>query len=208
LPVESEKTILRRLFQDSRGRVWIGTTDAGLFVIENGQLTNLTVKDGLPDGHVSPRVEDRNGNIWAVTGQGAVIISDGKITRLTTEQGLSENDLASIYEDREGNIWIGTRYRGLNRVSRQSVTFYTTKEGLAADVVHPIYEDRDGNVWIGGRGLTRYSDGRFEAIEERGNSTSKDVTAIHQDRRGRLWFGYWGGVFYTKTANSLTLPKN
>jgi ligand-binding sensor domain-containing protein/signal transduction histidine kinase len=191
---EKEST-LHDLYEDREGRLWVGTVSAGLLLIENEHLMVYTVKDGLPSNHISPRIEDKDGNLWAVTAQGAVIFSDGKISRLTTEQGLSDNALSAIYPDREGNVWIGTYYRGLNRLSRQSVTFYTKENGLAADIVHPIYEDREGSVWLGGKSLTRWRDGRFGQVPGR-EKLPQEVTAIHQDRQGRLWFGSWGGAYY------------
>jgi ligand-binding sensor domain-containing protein len=169
-----------KLFEDSRGRIWIGTVKAGLFVLENEKFTAYDERDGISGTYVSPRIEDRNGNVWAVTNDGAVVISeDGEISRLTTAQGLSDNNLASlytlnsIYEDREGNVWIGTLYGGLNRVSRQSARFYTTKEGLQADVVNPIYQARDESVWIGGNNLTRYAAGNFSAVAAWKNCLSR-----------------------------------
>ena len=182
------------LYEDRKGRLWVGTTNAGLVVIDSDYLTVFTVKDGLPSNHILPRVEDADGNLWALTDRGAVTFRDGKISRLTTEQGLSDNALSTIYLDRESNVWIGTYYRGLNRLSRQSVAFFTTANGLAAEIVHPIYEDREGSVWIGGKGLTRWHDGRFGRAP--GGEKLHGVTAIHQDRQGRIWFGTWNGAYY------------
>jgi ligand-binding sensor domain-containing protein len=186
---------VKGLYEDRKGRLWVGTTAAGLLVLENDHLTVFTIKDGLPSNHTLPCIEDENGNLWAITDRGAVTFRDGKMSRLTTEQGLSDNALGAIFLDREGNVWIGTYYRGLNRLSRQSVAFFTTADGLAAEIVHPIYEDREGNVWIGGKGLTRWHDGRFGQAPDMAKGPL-GVTAIHQDQQGRIWFGTWNGAYY------------
>lgn len=193
---DGRATIIGKLFEDSRGRLWVGTNNAGLFLYENEKLTRHVPGDGLPAEHVSVQFEDRGGNLWAASSHGALIIGDGGTRRLTKEQGLSDDVLTTLYEDREGNIWVGSLFRGLNRLSRQSVTFYGRKDGLEANIVRPIYEDRDGDVWIGGQDLTRYSRGRFSPVTGRPSSLSKEVTAIHQDRGGRLWFGHWAGLYY------------
>jgi signal transduction histidine kinase/ligand-binding sensor domain-containing protein len=202
------------IFEDSRGRLWLGTMNAGLFVLDGVKLTAYTVKDGLPGNNISPRIEDRSGNLWAVTNSGAAIISpDGKVSRLTTAEGLSDNTLSSIYpyssicEDREGNIWIGSLYRGLNRVTRQSVRFFRKQDGLQADVVNPIYQTREGDILIGGKDLTRFADKEFTPFpgDERPH---RDVTSIYQDRRGRLWFGNWGSGYYYENGKFTDFTNN
>lgn len=196
---DSEKDdAVHDFFEDSHGRLWMGTLYAGLFMLENDTLTNYTIKDGLPDNHISPRLQDRHGNLWAATNKGAVIINNGQISLFTTQQGLPENDLTDIYQDREGNIWAGTFHRGLNRLTRQSVTFYTTQDGLAAPGIYPIFQDRNEDIWLG-NSLTRYHAGRFAAVTRPGKPPVQ-VSAFSQDQRGRLWVGQWGGVLYLENG--------
>jgi signal transduction histidine kinase/ligand-binding sensor domain-containing protein len=194
LPALPKDTITGML-EDARGRIWIGTISSGLFVLENERLTAFATKEGWSKAHVTPRLIDHLGNLWASSNEGVVIISsEGKIDHLTTEQGLSDNFTNPIFEDREGGIWIGTLKRGLNHLTRQSVAFYGTQDGLAADVVEPIYETRGGTIWIGGKGLTRFHDGKFlAAVKE---NPAGEVTAIEEDKSGRMWFGYWSGIYY------------
>lgn len=201
LPGEGQKAVRNPFYEDSRGRLWIGTPKAGLLKFENNRLTALTEKDGLPSGIIAPRTEDRDGNLWAASNGGAVIVSaDGKISRLAVEDGISDNSTTSVYEDREGNIWLGTLYRGLNRVSRNTVAFYTTRNGLAANIVHPIFEDKAGDIWLGGGGLTRFHDNRFSRASDDEKPFSRLATAIAQDRSGRLWFGFWNGAYYLENG--------
>jgi signal transduction histidine kinase/ligand-binding sensor domain-containing protein len=192
-PETPEKIIVNKFLKDRRGRLWIGTADSGLLMLDNEQLTKFTVKEGVPSDNILPSLEDRSGNIWAITDKGAAVISNGRVIPLTTAEGLSDNAAASIYEDREGEIWIGTFRRGLNRVTAQSVAFYTRKDGLLTDGANPIFEDTKGDVWIGGGDLTHRQNGVFKAAEGY-RSFSKETTAIHEDRAGRLWFGNRGGA--------------
>ena len=193
--------IINNLFEDSRGRLWIGTSHSGLFLLENERLAAFPLEVPLLNNYVSPRIEDSRGNLWIVTNTGIVIISaDGKTSRLTTEQGLSGDSTAaifafnSVYEDREGNIWVGTLYSGLNRLSRQSLTFYSKKDGLAGDAVNPIYQSETGDIWIGGKSLSYYRAGVFTPVT--GWRELSSATAIEQDRSRRIWFGRWDGLFY------------
>ena len=195
LPEDPRNSTIGNLFEDSRGRIWIGTVNVGMFVVENEKLRFYADKEKLLSNEAAVKMEDRDGNLWVLSKQGAVIISpDGEIGRLTKEQGLSDDSLTSIYEDVEGNIWIGTYLKGINRLNRQSIKFYSTEDGLGAKTIYPIFQDSVDSIWLGGF-LTRYQNGKFAVI----GGTEKflrTVTAIEEDRAGRFWFGYWGGVFY------------
>lgn len=62
------------LFEDSRGRVWIGTQDNGTFVYHptSHQFQHIGVRQGLPPGISSGFTEDAQGNIWILTTNGLV----------------------------------------------------------------------------------------------------------------------------------------
>lgn len=199
---------VNKFFEDRRGRLWMGTKNSGLLVLENEKLTAFTVNDGLPSNQVNPQLEDRDGNLWAISRKGVVIISsEGKVSTLTTEQGLSDDNVISIYEDREGNIWIGTLFHGLNRLNKQSIAFYSKKDGLTADLVRQIYQDREGDIWIGGLNLTLWRDNRFIPVPGREKLVSQETTAIDEDHAGRLWFAHWGGAFYYENGEFTDFSK-
>lgn len=206
LPEDIRNSTIGNLFEDSRGRIWIGTVNVGMFVVENEQLRFFADKEKLLDNEAAVKMEDRDGNLWALSKHGAAIISpDGEISKMTKEQGLSDDALTSAFEDIEGNIWVGTYLKGLNRLNRQSIKFYSTEDGLGSKTIYPIFQDSFDSIWLGGF-LTRYQNGKFNVIEGT-EKFLRTVTAIEQDRTGRLWFGYWGGVFTSKIIKSRNLPK-
>lgn len=199
LPPSERNSTISSLFEDSRGRVWVATANVGLFVLEHDSLKPFTFPGDPLIADAAIRVEDHDGNLWGVSGRGAVVIApNGTSTVLTNKEGLSDNSLTSVFADIEGNVWIGTYLKGLNRLNRQSIRFYTTQDGLGANTVYPIFQDRDDSVWLGGM-LTQYAGGIFRQITgpER---YLKAVTSIEQDRSGRMWFGYWGGVFFRENG--------
>lgn len=194
LPIE-----IVNLFEDSRGRIWIGTHN-GLFIFENEQLKLLTTDDGLPNNDARSFFEDRNGNVWILTVEGVVMIApDGKIGVLTTAEGLSDNSGMSIFQDREGSIWIGTLRHGLNRLTTRSISFYSTKNGLAAPIVNPIYQLANDDIILGGGGVTLFHNNKFEPFPlpplDNAESIPRSATAFTQDRAGRIWGGYWNGAY-------------
>jgi ligand-binding sensor domain-containing protein len=197
LPARADD-LVSGIVEDRRGRVWIGTLFSGLFVLEDERLTAFEVGEDLIEQRIVPRITDREGNLWLSSDKRVFIISGmGDIIRLTDEQNLL-NGTTEFFEDREDNIWIGTLRRGINRLSRQSIRFYGTKDGLAADVVHPIYQTRDGDIWLGGQSLTRFRNGKFSAAKR--ENFAGEMTAIEEDKSGRLWFGHWSGAYYIENG--------
>ncbi|MFN8310479.1 MAG: two-component regulator propeller domain-containing protein [Chitinophagales bacterium] len=52
------------LNEDSKGRILIGTVDAGLWVLQNHSLVNHNTANGLPGTGIWVIFKDRNGEIW------------------------------------------------------------------------------------------------------------------------------------------------
>lgn len=55
------------MMTDSKGRLWIGTNDAGIARYENGKYTYFTSEDGLPSNSIRCFAEDENGNVYVGT---------------------------------------------------------------------------------------------------------------------------------------------
>ncbi|SKA67435.1 energy-coupling factor transport system substrate-specific component [Succinivibrio dextrinosolvens DSM 3072] len=71
-------------------RLWVGTTDQGIFSLENGRITNhLTEKEGLLSDYISGITSDDNNNIYIAT--------PGGISILKSEGG--EYTISSVYKD-------------------------------------------------------------------------------------------------------------
>ncbi len=193
LPESKHNSVITNLYEDKRGRIWIATFSVGMFIAENDELTPYQFTEELKIKHTEVKLEDREGNLWAISGNGVAIISpDGKFTYLTKNEGLSDSALNCVFEDSEGNIWLGTSLKGVNRLNRQSIEFYSTANGLTTEHVYPIFQAADDSIYMGGV-LTRYADGKF-ALVSGDEGFLRVVAAIHEDRAGRLWLGYWGGV--------------
>ena len=61
LPITEGFTSGRGLFEDSRGRIYVGTNDNGVVVIDGNERVRLTYKDGLPSSSIRTFVQDSSG---------------------------------------------------------------------------------------------------------------------------------------------------
>ncbi len=189
--------IVSSVFADTKGKLWIGTTN-GLDCLEHGEFTTYTANDGLLGNNIRTIFGDSKANLWIGTTQGINKIKNrtGDLKRkrflsITTKEGLSDNYIRSISEDRHGSIWIATS-RGLNRVRQDNeIEHFTSLDGLSDNSLLSVYEDKWGNIWIGtsGGGLNALRDGKFSFYTTKDGLSSNYVKAIYEDADGSLWIG-------------------
>lgn len=118
LDVDGGLTSGRSLYEDSRGRIWVGTNDNGVVCIDDRNRTQFTDIDGLPARCVRSITEDGKGNIFVGTNSGVAYIdkdnnvvhiketrlNNGRTTRLTTDAaggvyGYCDNGYTFYIED-------------------------------------------------------------------------------------------------------------
>ncbi len=113
---------IRSLLVDSKGRLWVGTAEAGLLRFdrpgdERPQAQRYTSKDGLSGEYVECLTEDRLGRIYACTGRGIdrLDLASGRFRHYTTADGLVKGDVQMALRDREGALWFGST-QGVSRL--------------------------------------------------------------------------------------------
>ena len=74
---------IKCLYVDSRDRLWMGTNDNGIAVMENGEFRLWGKLDGFKSAHIRAITEDQNGTIYIATTCGiATIDADYNLTML------------------------------------------------------------------------------------------------------------------------------
>ncbi len=189
---------VRTVFVDRDQRVWVGTSGAGVFQLQNGQFRRLEWP-----GSVYPVVQaifqSRDGALWFGT-LGGLVRWDGDNWKIfTVRDGLSANDVRAIAEDAEGNIWAGT-VAGLNRLRDGNfVSFYKTN-GLPSDDISSLFMGADGDLWVGtSGGLARLDNGKFARFLIQDSPFDKDVGYLIEDDQSNVWMGSYAGL--TRVAN-------
>lgn len=195
------------LFEDSQGRLWIGTQNKGLTIYQDGKFKSFTEQDGLASNNLTSFCEDREGAIWIGTfAHGLMRYKDGKFTHFTTRDGLASDDARVVYTDKAGNLWVGCWQSGLHRYQAGKFTVYTGKDQILK-ITHLI-EDRAGNLWIGTMtGLKLFKDGVFTAFSAQNGLASDTISSIHEDRDGNIWIGTQRGglaVYKNRAVSSFT----
>ena len=220
--LNKEPAQIVRLFEDSRGDVWISAIFAsahGFFRWErsSGRLLDLAGSPGLPSlqGDLPKSfVEDRLGQIWIGFNSGLVRFAHGAFTFFTAREGMPPGAVLNMHVDRSGRVWLASAQSGLIRVDdaaaeRPRFVSYTTANGLSGNSLRAIAEDESGFLYIGGgQGIDRFdpSTGRVKHYGEPDGLPPAVLIAAHRDRNGELWFGLSNGLARMKPVVDKSAP--
>jgi signal transduction histidine kinase/ligand-binding sensor domain-containing protein/DNA-binding response OmpR family regulator len=148
--VFSDMSLLRGAFEDSRGRLWLGTEEPGLLYYKDGQFHPVTQDSGQPIPYATSFCEDASGAIYVGTWRdGLFKIEDGRVTVHDQSNGLPVNDVRAVYVDKNGDIWVGLRNRGLAVFHDGRWLNPDALAEVVADNVSAIAEDDRGQLWLG-----------------------------------------------------------
>ena len=114
---------IRSIFEDSKGRLWIGNNGIGVLLKDGDSIINFSNKNNL----IHP-YSKRNGD--------------------KSPQGTLEH-VFTIAEDNKGNIWFGDRDAGIWKYDGKAMKNYAKIDGLTSDFALSIYEDKNGELWFG-----------------------------------------------------------
>jgi ligand-binding sensor domain-containing protein/two-component sensor histidine kinase len=114
-----------------------------------------------------------------------------------TEDGLPQNAVSAIVQTRDGYLWLGT-YSGVARFDGVRFVVFdgSNTPQLQSSRVTSLFEDADGNLWIGHETgeLTRFKNGRFEAVPIRADWKGGKIVAIVSDAAGDIWLASEEGL--------------
>lgn len=126
---------------------------------------------------------------------------------ILTAQG-PKGIVRTIKQDKKGNIWI-TSWEGVFKYDGKSFTNVTRKVSSAR--FFSVLEDRKGNFWFAsiGSGVYYYDGKSFQNFTTRDGLASNQVTNIHEDKAGAIWFGTENGASrYEPSASLRTVGKS
>lgn len=146
---------VRMMFEDSVGRLWIGTNDSGVFVYENDCISQ---PQGQPkDSFLCVRgfAEDENGTVYACSNSGIAEIKDGTM-QVYGDEALSGKTIYSLGVDRFGRVWGADSDGGCVVLSGGKVVKSIDGETLLGEgqSVYSVTSGLSGEIWLGSAGNT------------------------------------------------------
>ena len=209
----SEKTGLDALnigslYEDSHGKLWIGTSQRGLYSYDPNsgvyQKHNIRLPELLHENQIVAGItEDCYGRLWLAITYGGFYSYDPQsgtsqhfLRDPARHQDIYANNTWKIMTSRNGSIWLvgGTATPGINKFdpcpfSGASSIF---SNSLSGQEVTAITQAKNDQIWIGTNkgNLYRYhSDNRPQLTKLKWNSSN--IKTLHHDQKGKLWVGCW-----------------
>lgn len=190
------------MHNDAAGRLWLGTTTAGLIGYDratDGFVSYRAGRDGLSHDVINGLADDGRGGLWIATADG--LDRFDTTTRRATPEPLTAADgrdidrrIEAVLRDRHGALWIGTA-GGLYRRAADGRPFEKIGLESPAAVAGRLFEDADGRIWVGTNRDGAYlvepggTTGRriAEPDVERPDLPGERVMAFAQAAPGQVW---------------------
>lgn len=218
------------LFQDSYGKIWIGTVGGGLNLYNpldesfTHYMFNPNDQKSLSNDDVYDIFEDSDGDLWVATYGGGLNKYDRKSNSFSAYKhddknpnSIGSNVVRAITQDNQGNIWVGLDVEGgLNKFDKKTGKF--TKVAFNPFDIMSLSKDKSGNIWIGtyygGFGVMNPKTLQYETYTYNPTANSVSSTIVwtfYEDTITNLMYiGTRGGglnIFDLKTKTFVGLEK-
>lgn len=191
---------VRTVMEDSKGQIWIGSNDEGLFMHSESGNKSFTIENGLPNNSVRALCEDQNGNIWIGTAAGVVYLTPtGHLITPQFQAGtVAEGIIAvQLYCDTAGRIWLITaNNRGLFLYANGLFCNIKQLEGFGDYLATSIMQDLSGDFLIamGHDGIIKVHNGKYTALKTGTMVDNIPTWSIFVNNDGSIWFGTEKGL--------------
>jgi signal transduction histidine kinase/ligand-binding sensor domain-containing protein len=182
--------VIRGMMVDRQNKLWLLTSNAGLYVVDSESVERMDIEHGFPDMFYRTAMVDREENVWLGTTEYGILMYSGELISKYTvgTVGLpyqitavaNDSDGKLLYAYKSGMIyeWDGTNFSELLQIPDSEIT------------ITDLARDSQGRIWIGTQndGLKVYDKGQLAdfKIEGRGNRGNQ-ILQILPDLRGALW---------------------
>ncbi len=140
---------IRALFEDSKGRLWIGTNDAGVVMMQDDVFTKIKGPEDNSFLCIRDFDEDKNGKIYVASNSGLAEITDNEIHPYYAEE-LRANTVYSVAVDVYGRVWGATNNGNCIVMENGAVAGTVEADMFFNDTdIYGVAADNDGNLVIG-----------------------------------------------------------
>lgn len=210
VPADEIKDInLSSLIVDSEKRIWSGSLERGLIVIENGLVRRFNYPE-LNNYSVRKIIKEGDNLFLGTLGKGLLLIKPAKVNQPNFEV-LHQKNIKAIYQSEDSSVWIGTKADGLHRIENGEIQSWIEEDGLIQNSNTTI-SSQNGKVYFGssaGISVLDIDSGKvIDQITENEGLRSNYIHALYKDSKNWLWIlTRKGGIHYLDSEGKLHQVK-
>jgi len=180
---------VRRIFQDSRGFIWIGTWQ-GLSKYDGHKFTNYTTVNGLSDNTINDMYESPDGKLYVAENGGTTDILQHDA--IINKSAFSNVVINQFIVTKEQRVIAATDTNGIHEI--QNGTLVKPHQSFPASTYNDLTELNDSLFITGSEGPLLILNKHFEIISEIKQPKEITVFKIFKDSKNRVWIGMNTGL--------------
>jgi len=198
---ELPSNTIQRMFQDSDGFLWLGTTD-GLCRYDAHRLlvfrSDVNNPNLLTNNEITCIAEDKNNHLLIGTKSGLNVLNKRTYQISAFSDSLMHNkEIKSMIITQDGYIWVGTT----NSAFCYNPDFTLRKnysDLLPVTSVNSFFEDEDGQLWLllWKNGLFKYNAANDSFTRMPPIGKNDNPFYLFKDKRNHYWLCSWDDGMY------------
>ena len=196
------------VYEDFSGRLWIGTNDSGVVVMEGGRTTVFDKDSSLSSNSVRAITGDDRGNVYVATVDGLACFTPElslQYFSMPTEEPVFATSVALALD---GSLWCSLNSGGVV-VFRDGALEREYAPGYFYDLrINTVARSSSGAIYLGSNGdkVVRLTGETSQLLEM---SDCSYVNKIYEDVIGRVWtccadgFGYFYGDRFNRIGGAM-----
>ncbi|MBP5282947.1 MAG: histidine kinase, partial [Lachnospiraceae bacterium] len=146
------------LYADAQDRLWVGTNDSGVILLDKGTEKHYDTSNGLPSASVRSISEDSDGNILIATTHGIALVDKNLELSIVDESQIKEEYVRELCAGADGLIYGLTMNGAVFVLDKGRLTGFYEGAKLGLPSIHALYPDpkNPGYVYLGTKGNEVY----------------------------------------------------
>lgn len=152
---------INSLYLDARGKLWVGTSGGGLFLIDTATLKRQQIMiDNSGETSTILSLTGDASRIWFSSLNGVWYSEDQQspyhFHSLEDEFGMKRNYVYQVTKDRDNALWLATDGQGMLQLKNKRLLNVSLQHKISAKVFYSMEEDGAGQKWF-----NAYNDGLY-----------------------------------------------
>ena len=184
-------TSIKCLYVDNQDRLWIGTNDNGVAVLEKGELRKWGKLDGMLSAHIRAITGDDGGTIYVATTCGIAMIDPDGNLRMMADEAIAEANMRDLRMGSDGIIYGLTNFGDLMKIRDGTLINFlsadeTSVQGVASMLPDPV---EPGKLWFEGGDFGFYHATYGEKLTDLESIDIQPLSSVQQMEyiEGRVW---------------------